>query len=157
MPILSLPFQNDRDIHVLAGQTSVNLLQADRLVVTRRKPDGTTESIWASANTDPNEVITFTPVFKNTVTTVGSTKFCDGFGIRVYQKTGEVTVTKPLLAVRKYNFLLEREGENTSLPADDKGRKVSAFIRVQVHQSVSKVWLTSFSLTVHRNKSLQNS
>lgn len=148
MSVASIHFNNKRDIHVLTGQTSPDLRKADYLVVTRKKADGTTERIWAIDNTAADEKVSFKPLFKGAETP----GFYEGFGLRVNVQTGEVTVTNPLPAVRKHNFILEVEAENTSLPADSPDRKKNTFIRVHVHQSITKIWLTPSTLTVHQYK-----
>jgi hypothetical protein len=146
MAITSVRFQNNHDIHVLAGQTSPDLRSADYLVLDRRKADGTSESIWAADNTAADEVVRFKPLFKG----VQNGDFFEGFGVRVNTKTGQVIVTKPLPAVRKHNFVIEVEGENMSLPAGSPDRKKTTFTRVHVHQSIAKVWLTPSTLTIRQ-------
>jgi len=147
MPIVSIHFQNKRDIHVLAGQTSPDLRKADYLVVTRKDAAGVLQPpMWAFDNPAADEKVSFKPLFKGAV----NAGFYEGFGLKVNVQTGEVIAPNPIPAIRKHNFILEVEADNTLLPAGSPDRKKNTFTRVHIHQSIVKIWLTPSPLTVHQ-------
>ena len=122
------PFINSRDIHLLPGLVSPRL---DQLLMIK----DTTGNTWASS---PHAGVTvaFTPQFSGAP---------DSHGVRVNTSTGEVSVDDRawLSAPRLRSFLIE------IVVADPTAATpFSTRIRVQVHEKVTRMWLTPSPLTV---------
>ncbi len=81
---------NNKDIHVVAGQTSPNLTNAPYLVFL----DDSNNNHWANdyLNSHMDVTLSFTPLFKGTL----AGNIYTGFGVAVNTATGEVSVTAPL-------------------------------------------------------------
>ncbi len=143
MPINNIFWSGDKqnDVHVIAGQSSFDL-SAFHLAFTKVNPDGTTTNQFAKTYlNDPsntNDVtLTFKPLFKGV--TAGD-NFSD-HGLTVNTKTGVVTVAAALPSPRKNNFIMEAV-------AVSGARTFTEIIRIQIHQSISQVWLTPSTLSV---------
>ncbi len=139
MPIVNIYWNTGRDvdIHVVAGAPSPDLRVAHLVL---EQDDGTKEfaADYLAANADT--VVTFTPRFKgvragNTIT---------GHGITFDTTTGVATLTDPLPSPRKSNFIVEVVATDAA-SGDEIDRDE---IRLHVHQSISKLWLTPGRLTV---------
>ncbi|MCC6397807.1 MAG: hypothetical protein IT282_12375 [Bacteroidetes bacterium] len=131
----------DRDLHVVSGRPSPNLTLN---YLAFGKSDGTVE--WASQYLAANGDVTlvFTPLFKTQGAQPADTH--KGFGISVHTKSGVITLDAALPNPTKRNFIMEVTATDTSVPATPK--VFTEYIRVHVHQSVTKLWLTPATLTV---------
>lgn len=138
MPITKVLWSEEhnssRDIHVLRGQSTRDLTLHDLLF---DKPGA--EGSAPAANTDVT--LTFTPLFRGSL--VDSVFVGDGNGITVDTRTGVVTVSAGAPARRKNNFIIEVAATNPG-----SATPLTEVIRVQVHNSVSRVWLSPDRLTV---------
>src|ERR1051325_9393486 len=130
------------DIHVVAGASSRTL--NDLLGIEHGNPP-----FFIRAN-DPARPATmavkFRAAFNGAV--VATTPNFTGFGVTVNQDTGAVSVLNPLNPVPFLrNFLIHAEVTDSSVaPA----KTFVAKIRVHVHTTVTRVWLTPRPLTIHR-------
>lgn len=143
MPINNIFWSGEKqnDIHVIAGQSSVDLTTA-HLAFAKVNVDGTINNqfakIYLNDASNANDVtLTFKPLFKGA--TAGDN--FSGHGITVNTKTGVVTVAAALPNPRKNNFIMEAE-------AVSGARTFTEIIRIQIHQSISQVWLTPSTLSV---------
>ncbi len=150
MYIAAIEFVSYNDIHLIAGQTSADLINGNQLVLIIKMDDGTTFKSGQIKILLLIRLFLLIRFSKELLTIVGPNTFCEGFGIRVNKTNGSVTVTNPLPAIRKYNFILEVKAENTSLPATSTERVTTTFIRIHVHQSISSIWLTPAQLTIRQ-------
>ncbi|MCP5102074.1 MAG: hypothetical protein GY950_01780, partial [bacterium] len=88
----------------------------------------------------------FTPLFKGTP----SGNVYSGHGIHVELTTGTVSVDAAVPAVKKNNFMMEVEAENTS-----DGKIFTELIRIHIHTSVVETWLTPSKLRVRSFESIR--
>ncbi len=140
MPIKSIFWNTGReyDLHVFWGNPSPDLSTTSLVFV-----DSTDATSFARTylNANGDVALTFTPQFKRQATQVGNTYMYVNGGISVDMTTGVVTTVNPVPALLKRNFLIVASavsGANT----------YTKEIRVHIHNSVSKVWLTPSVLTV---------
>lgn len=131
----------EKDIHVVAGQSSPNLTTNFLAFI---KSDGTAQfaAVYLAANADVTLV--FRPLFKTQGVQPANTH--RGFGISVDTRTGVVTLDAALPAPTKRNFILEVTATDNSVPASPV--TYTEYIRIHVHQSISQIWLTPSTLTV---------
>lgn len=139
--------RSQRDIHVLRGQATRDLTIADLVFVETGPP--TANKFAARYFIDhpaPFDVdLSFTPQFSGSAVSAVADNFVgNGNGITVNKKTGVVTVAAGAPTRRKNNFIIEVVATNTADPT----KPFNEVIRVQVHNSVSRVWLTPVELTV---------
>jgi hypothetical protein len=128
------------DIHVLRGQSSLDLtLAALHFFAPPSPPEGTPARNYLNAT--PDVTLTFTPRFKGAQQ--GTNYVGDGNGITVDMSTGIVTVTAGTPVNRKNNFIMEVVAKNNN----GQGTFTET-VRVQVHGSVTQIWLTPSTVTV---------
>ena len=130
-----------RDIHVLRGGISRDLTdRALRFVHT----DGTRHFADDYLVHFADVTLTFTPLFKGAMQSDNITFAGDHNGISVNTGIGSVSVDAAVALNIKNNFIIEVAARN------DTGQHeiFRETIRVQVHASVSQVWLTPDQLTV---------
>jgi hypothetical protein len=142
MPITSMFWfgGGGHDIHVLRGSSSRDLtLEALHFSTTGGPPAGTPAHTYLAAT--PDVTLTFTPLFKGTLQ--GTNFVGDGNGITVDTSTGIVTVDPGVPVNRKNNFIMEVAAKNNTGTGT-----FNETIRVQVHGSVTQVWLTPSTLTI---------
>jgi hypothetical protein len=129
-----------RDIHVLRGQSTRDLTLADLVFDEPGPPPGSNfAAVYLNTHTDVSLI--FMPLFSGALAApafVGA-----GNGLSVNTRTGSVMVAAGTLARRKNNFIIEVEARNTGNPTP-----MTDVIRVQVHTTVTNVWLTPDHLTV---------
>jgi hypothetical protein len=144
MPIIGIYWTDNtrRDIHVLRGQST---------------PDLTHQSLKFRLDTDPTHdlfadqyigqfhdvTLKFTPLFKGNQQ--GDIFVGDNNGIRFNTSTGSASLDLGAPLNRKNNFIVEVEAKNNV-----GGNIFNETIRIQIHGSVSQVWLTPDRLTVRR-------
>jgi hypothetical protein len=140
MPIKSIfwNLNTGRDIHVLRGGFSRDLTH-ESLVF--EHTDGSLPFADDYLVTVADVTLTFTPLFKGTPQ--GDDFVGDNNGITVNQVLGSVTVEADLPINVKNNFIIEVEAKN-----DGDGKTFHETIRVQVHGSVTQLWLTPDQLTI---------
>ena len=94
-------------------------------------------------------VVAFSPVFKAQLDDTG--KKLHGFGIFVDTKTGQVEAKAAPAGAAPSNFILEvsveENGDGIAAPLIPYG-----ILRVHVHRSIEKVWLTPEKLSVRRSR-----
>jgi hypothetical protein len=135
MPIDNAFFMDENDLHVIRGQKTEPL---DKNLVFSVPPDGAKDAAeYLAANHDVS--LEFKPLFKGTK----NGDLYEGHGIHVNMKTGRIEVDKATPATVKSNFIIEAVAKN--LP---DGLSFTAVIRVQVHPSVVRIWLTPNRLVV---------
>jgi hypothetical protein len=138
MPITNIKWAKDwnRDLHVLYGQTSPDLTQHALIF---EHADGETPAA-EYMNDHPGEVeLVFRPLFW--AVEVGG--FLEANGLRLDFSTGELQVVQNPAPERRNNFIVEVTAKNTG---DDT--EFTAMIRMHVHASVTRIWLTPATLTV---------
>jgi hypothetical protein len=137
-----------RDLHVLRGTPSRNLeesltVTADPLPTATEDFEGTLAAYRASVQNDDD--VEFRPVFK---AILKGDEF-EGRGLRVHQKTGVVSfVAGPVPLPVCNNFLIEavvKLADGTLKPT------YPTYIRVHLHTSVTRIWLTPNTLTIRRS------
>lgn len=135
MPIDQAFFMGSGDIHLIRGQTSERL---DRRLVFGIVPEGTKRGDeYIQANQDVS--LEFKPLFKGT----RSGDLLEGHGLKVNVKTGQIEVQKTAPATVKSNFIIEAVAKN--LP---DGPTFTEIIRVHIHPSAVRIWLTPDRLVV---------
>jgi hypothetical protein len=133
-------FHANHDIHVLRGQSTSDLrLQALKFRIDANPANDLTASAYLAQF--PDVTLTFTPIFKGAMQ--GDNFVGDNNGITVDTTSGIVTVNGTMPANRKNNFILEVLAKNTA-----NASSFNETIRIQVHGSVSQVWLSPQLLTV---------
>jgi len=138
MPITGIHWAGNtgRDIHVLRNGTPTRDLTHEALVF---ELTGAPNQ-FADQYTGHDVTLTFTPLFKG----AGSPNFVgDHNGITVNTQTGVVTVAAGVPQNVKNNFIIEVSALNNG-----DTDPFTETIRVQVHTSVTQVWLTPDSLLV---------
>ncbi|HKO98919.1 MAG TPA: M64 family metallopeptidase [Pyrinomonadaceae bacterium] len=145
MPINSISWgpRRDRDIHVLRGQSTPNL-SAISLIFEEDGPTPTNISAagyMAAHAASPDVTLQFVPLFRGTA--VGPKFVGTDNGITVNTETGVVTVAAGAPTKRKNNFIIEVTAQNIGNP-----KLFTEVIRVQIHDSVSNVWLSPDRLVV---------
>jgi hypothetical protein len=140
MPITGIYWDRNsgRDIHVLRGGPDTRDLT--HLSLAFNKPDGTVQFADDYLNQTPDVTITFTPLYKGAPQ--GDTFVGDNNGIQVNMKNGAVHVP-PNATPKIKNFIIEVVATNN---ADHTS--FTEKIRIQVHNTVTQVWLTPDLLTV---------
>lgn len=128
------------DIHVLRGQSTRDLTTLD-LRIERPGPPPTNQFAATYLNNNTDVSPAFIPLFSGTL--VSPTFVGTGNGITVDTRTGAVTVTAGTPAHRKNNFIIEVAARNMGNPVP-----LTEVIRVQIHNSVTNVWLSPDRLTV---------
>ena len=141
MPITRIFWSGNtgRDIHVLRNNTPTRALNQQAL---RFRPLHGPD-VFAELYTGGDVTLTFTPLFKGAPQ--GNNFVGDNNGITVDMHTGVVTVSNLAQPNVKHNFLIEVSALNAG---DDPSKTLYESIRVQVHNSVTQVWLTPDKLTV---------
>lgn len=135
MPIDQVFFMGSGDIHLIRGQKSERL---DRRVVFGVVPEGTKRGDeYIPANQDVS--LEFKPMFKGT----RNGNLLEGHGLKVNVKTGQIEVAKTAPATVKSNFIIEAVAKN--LP---DGPTFTEIIRVHIHPSAVRIWLTPARLVV---------
>ena len=150
MPITSIRFGPTwdavpaRDVHVLRGQHTGAL--RGRLWVVD-EADGNQRSLADYEALHDDVKVSFDPVFKRSVDDTG--KRLHGFEIYVDTRSGDVEAKPNPPSPAPSSFMLEAV-------VDDNGTGSplvpNAVLRVQVHGSVTNVWLTPDKLTIRRLK-----
>ena len=136
MPIDNAFFMDENDLHLIRGQKSEPL---DKNLVFSVVPDGAEEAAKYLAKQNPDVSLEFKPLFKG----VKNGNLYEGHGIHVNVKTGKIEVDKNAAPTVKSNFIIEAIAKN--LP---DGPTFTAVIRVQIHPSVVRLWLTPNRLVV---------
>lgn len=135
MPIDNAFFMDENDLHLIRGQKSEPL---DKNLVFSVPPDGAKDAAeYLAANHDVS--LEFKPLFKG----VKNGDLYEGHGVHVNVKTGKIEVDKTAAATVKSNFIIEAIAK--VLPDGPTFTKV---IRVQIHPSVTRMWLTPDRLMV---------
>ncbi len=141
MPIKGIYWSREnghgRDIHVLRGQSTGDLTLVLRFI----KDDGSNASADEYLVSVADVTLKFTPLFKGNMS--GTDFIGDRNGITVDTELGVVRVDAAFPINRKNNFIMEVEATN-----DVGGDTFHEVIRVQIHGSVSQVWLTPDQITV---------
>src|SRR5450432_1609120 len=139
MPITRIFWSGNtgRDIHVLRGGTTRDL----RHEYLRFVQDDDSRT-FADEYQGGDVNLTFTAVFKGAAQ--GTDFVGDHNGITVDTITGIVTVDAAAPVNVKNNFIIEVEATNTT----GEQKSFHETIRVQVHTSVTQVWLTPDQLVV---------
>jgi hypothetical protein len=126
-----------RDMHVLRGGSTPDLLH--RLAFTKDDDDVDFADVYLINVADVD--LRFMPLFKGAMN--GDDFVGDGNGITVDTRTGVVSVDAAAPLHRKNNFIIEVTATN-----DSDGSEFHETIRVQVHGTVTQVWLTPDRLNV---------
>jgi hypothetical protein len=133
-------FLFSRDLHLIRGQTTEPL---DHSLVFGLHPEGTKEAHeYLKANNDVT--LEFKPLFKG----VRNGDLLEDHGIHVNVKTGEIKVDKGAPATVKSNFIIEAIAKN--LP---DGPTIIEIIRIHIHPSLVRMWLTPEKLVVRPSES----
>ena len=142
MPIKSIFWNSNsgRDIHVLRGGVSRDLIH-ESLVF--EHTDDTTHFADDYLVQFADVTLTFTPLFKGVLQPNHIEFVGDHNGITVFIGTGAVSVDALFPLNVKSNFIMEVEAKN-----DGDGHTFHETIRVQVHGSVTQLWLTPDQLTL---------
>jgi hypothetical protein len=135
MPIDFMFFRFSEDWHLLHDQTSQRLDQ--NLVFSIVGGGAKQADEYIAHNQDVTLV--FQPLFKGSV----NGDLFEDHGIHVNRKTGQIKIDSTLPLLRKSNFIIEATATNTG-----DGSKFAGVIRIQVHQSAVRIWLTPDLLTV---------
>ena len=134
-------FMRARDLHLVRGQKSEPL---DRNLIFGLVPEGGKNAAEYLADANNKDVsLEFKPLFQG----VKNGDLLEGHGIHVNVKTGQIQVDRAAAATVKSNFIIEAVAKN--LP---DGPSFTAVIRVHVHPSVVRIWLTPDRLTVRPEK-----
>lgn len=129
-------FMGSDDLHLVRGQTSERL---DHRLLFGVIPEGAKRGDeYIQANQDVS--LKFKPLFKGTK----NGDLIEGHGLKVNVKTGQIEVQKTVQATVKSNFIIEGIAKN--LP---DGPSFTDIIRVHIHPSAVRIWLTPDSLVVH--------
>jgi hypothetical protein len=136
------------DLHVLAGESTPPL--NDRLVFQRKDAGGNVTNHFASTKSIPPDWAAkpadvdakFVAEFKADGPQAAGKHA--GHGIEVEEATGKVEIAAALPATRLYNFLIKAELTDKA----DNTPPLSIRIRVHVHESIQKIWLTPRKLIV---------
>ncbi|HEU5077598.1 MAG TPA: M64 family metallopeptidase [Opitutaceae bacterium] len=152
MPLTVAPYflsPHDQDLHLLRGQPAPDLQEL--LQVEWRDPDNPDDTDWGTFDeypqpeAGPDVVLDFKPVFRCTTT---ATEY-SGFGVTIVRTTGEMTIDPwPANQHAPANFIVEvsvvQNGTVHNPPLD------KALIRVHLHNSVKRVWMTPKRLSIRR-------
>jgi hypothetical protein len=141
MPITNMRWSRDwnRDRHVLRGQTSPDL-SAGALVFDHDN-DSDFASVYQAAH--PGDVtLSFTPLFKGVKN--GNLIEAPDSGLHFDMTTGALHVDTGAPARPKFNFIVEVLAKNTT-----GGLKFTEVIRFHVHATVTRMWLTPSTMTIH--------
>lgn len=129
MPIDQSFFFGSKDLHLVRGQKSERL---DHHLLFGIVPEGAKRGDeYLAANQDVS--LEFKPLFKG----VRNGDLIEGHGLHVNVKTGQIEVDKTAAATVKSNFIIEAIAKN--LP---DGPTFTDIIRIQIHPSVVRMWLT---------------
>ena len=139
MPITGIHWapKTGRDIHVLRNGSPTRDLRHQALTYSRQGAPNQFADEYAGGDVD----LTFTPLFTNAQQ--GDNFVGDHNGITVNMQTGVVTVAAGVPPNVKNNFIVE-----VSAKSAGHADPFTETIRVQVHTSVTQVWLTPASLLV---------
>jgi hypothetical protein len=151
MELVSLAWTSGRseDRHLMRGRSGPVDLADGLLVDSRASPaSGSQTQVLSEFLTDnPNAAITFRPTFKSDFNT-GTNEF-EGFGVRVNSQTGVVEAGAHTGSFLLYNFVVV-----ATIVADrtdpDSPRK-RAYLRIHLHNFVSKAWLSPTRMRVPKN------
>jgi hypothetical protein len=140
MPIKSIFWGSgmEYDLHVFWGNPSPDLSDTFLFFV---DSTGANHSALTYQNSNADVTLTFTPQFKRKSGESGNTYTYVNGGISVDMTTGVVTTANPVPSPMKRNFLIVAS-------AVSGASTYTKEIRVHIHNSVSKVWLTPSVLTV---------
>ena len=140
MPIKSVFWSGNtgRDIHVLRGATTRDLTHEALVFV---QDDDTNHFADDYLVQVADVTLTFMPIFRGSLQ--GSDFVGDHNGITVNTGTGTVSVDAAIAINVKNNFIIEVTATN-----DGDHTAFHETIRVQIHASVTQVWLTPDLLTV---------
>lgn len=135
MPIEQSFFMGSSDIHLVRGQKSDRL---DSRLVFGLVPEGTKRGDeYVQDHQDVS--LEFRPLFKG----VKTGDLIEGHGLKVHVKTGQIEVNNTAPVTVKSNFIIEAIAKN--LP---DGPTFTSVIRVQIHPSAVRMWLTPDRLVV---------
>ncbi len=140
MPITGISWSGNtgRDIHVLRNNITTRALNHQALVFSQANaPD-----VFADQYAGGDVTLTFTPLFKG-APGPNNTFVGDNNGLTVNTQTGAVTVAAGVPPNVKNNFIIEVSALNAGANSP-----FTETIRVQVHSSVTQVWLTPDQLVV---------
>jgi hypothetical protein len=127
------------DLHVLRGGATSPNLSTDALFFLVAPGDWQLAGNYQTAHAG-DVTLTFQPLFKG----AQNGDLFENFGIHVNTKTGQVRVDAAVPAPPlRTNFLLEVTAENAVGHA-----KFTEVIRVQIHQSPVRIWLTPDKMTI---------
>lgn len=147
MPIEGIawnPFKRAVEVHVLQGTTSPDLRVSDLLFIRRNAHN---DPIFETAKHYLEDLanagdVTLTFTIADASADAGkSTRSFDTLGITLDRTTGAVTAPASLPGLFPQNFLLEVE-------AVSGGTTYRELIRVHLHRSIQKIWLTPNPMTV---------
>ena len=126
------------DIHLLRGQSTLSL--RDRLQVLDEL-DNEWKSLGDYFALNDDIEVEFRPVFN---ATEHASEF-RGLGITVAKVSGEITTAAGAITHQPRNFIVE------AVVSDEEPKEIDkAIIRIHLHNSVEKIWLTPKTLTIRR-------
>lgn len=131
----------ERDIHVVRGGASPSLAQHG---LRFHRQDGTTASAADYLAATPDVTLRFRPRFRGTL----SNDLLIGQGLIVDTTTGAI-IASLFQPLPKRNFIMEVSATDTT-----DGSVYTEVVRVHVHESVSRLWLTPERLTLRRTDPL---
>lgn len=134
------------ELHVVANNASTELFRTHilfNLTATTAISASTylaDTSHWSNPadSTTVDVALKFTPLFKGALGTGASANLYSGSGITVNTDTGRIRADPTLPSPRKSNFIIEVTAFNKSTPTV----VFSVIIRVHIHQSITKIWVT---------------
>jgi hypothetical protein len=141
MPITEMRWSSgwNRDRHVLRGQTSPDLSAV--ALVFAHDGDSDFAAVYQAAH--PGEVtLFFTPLFKGVQN--GDLIEAANSGLHFNMTTGELRVDAGAPGIPKFNFIVEVLATNTA-----DGSTFTEVIRFHVHDTVTRMWLTPSTMTIH--------
>lgn len=138
MSIISVAWASgaNRDIHVLAGQSSRRLNET-LFIFDSANPSGVLATTYLPAH--PTVSIAFNALFKGAPA---------AGGIHVDPNTGQVSVDAALPPLHKNNFIIE-----VTVTDSSDASNASVVIRVHIHKTVTKLQLTPTDLTIRPSDS----
>ncbi len=129
------------DLHLLHGESSTDL-SVDAVAFTYQLADNTYERVSAATYMGDHQgevTLSFKPLFKGEQ----HGKLFEGLGIHVDTTTGQVKVDNNLPSPAKNNFIIEVTAKN-----EPDGPTFTDTLRVHIHKSVVRTWITPEHLTV---------
>lgn len=150
MEIISVHWNNEgRDLHLMRGRSPALILAQRLRVISKATPTSpqADQTVVDFIGSNPSAGCTFKPSFKGTLNT--GTNIYDGFGVEVHRLTGEVTAGSNPNPNPLYNFtILAKVAADRNDPASPSKK---AYLRIHLHNSVAKAWLTPSPLRVPKN------